>query len=66
MPDEYPPPVLGRCAWPTGTAGSGPSRCNRPAKADVNIRIGDIEVPQVCGIHARRREAMWPKGNTDE
>lgn len=49
------PPPPGKCGWPTGTAFTGPRRCGKPVKQSTpNLMIGDIRVPEVCGIHYLR------------
>lgn len=49
------PPPPGTCGWPTGTAFTGPARCGKPAKQPTpGLALGDIKVPEVCGIHLRR------------
>lgn len=56
------------CGWPTGTAGSGPSICGRPAKARTDSSI--VPNGRVCGRHAssavRRGWTAEPLSATNE
>ena len=55
---EPPAPHQVPCDYDTGTAGSGPSKCGRPAKFLWADETRGADRP-VCGIHARTARIKW-------